>query len=255
MRLQFSAALLFLFGVASGQSLVKTQAHLSVQRLAEKTNSRFYAARTLKTAALSTDPCSMIVPCVQRPLPVTLLSFTGERQNDTSVMLLWQTSEEVNNDYFQIERTLNPSIGFQIVGSVKGAGSSKSVVKYQTTDPNDNSGYTYYRLKQVDFNGSYEYSSIIAVKGSKIPFSIAAFPNPSQAKTLLFKVNGLKASEQLQIAIYDLAGNAVYHNDNQMATPDQQNLNLGLPSLLPGKYSIKVQSKQDQAVDSFVVVP
>lgn len=255
MRLLLSVALLLMVGSAGGQSLVKTQAHLTVQRLAEKTNSRFYAARTLKTAALSTDPCSMIVPCVQRPLPVTLLSFSGERQDDTSVTLLWQTSQEVNNDYFQIERTLNPSVGFQIVGSVKGAGSSKSAVKYQTTDPNDNSGYTYYRLKQVDFDGSYEYSSILAVKGSKIPFSVAAFPNPSQAKTLLFKVNGLKATEQLQIAIYDLAGNAVYQNDNQMASPDQQNLKLGLPDLSPGKYSIKIKSRQDLAVDSFVLVP
>ncbi|MBE9463282.1 T9SS type A sorting domain-containing protein [Dyadobacter subterraneus] len=255
MRFLFFLSLLFLAGAARGQSLGKTKAHLTVQRLAEKTNSSFYAARTLKTTALSTDPCAMIVPCTQKPLPVTLISFTGERLNESSVLLLWQTSEEVNNDYFQIERTLNPSIGFQTVGVVKGAGSSKSAVKYQTTDPNDNSDYTYYRLKQVDFDGSYQYSSIVAVKGSKMPFDVAAFPNPSQAKTLLFRVRGLKATEQLKIAVYDLAGNTVYQNDNKKASPDQQNLNLGLQSLSPGKYSIKVQSSKELATDSFVIVP
>lgn len=183
----------------------------------------------------------MINPCVQKPLPVTLLSFSAERKDEANVTLLWQTSEEVNNDYFQVERTVNSSAGFQIVGSVKGTDSSKSTVKYQITDVNKNSGYTYYRLKQVDLNGTYEYSSIVAVKGSKMPFSVAAFPNPSQAKTLLFKVGGLKAPEQLQIVIYDLSGKAIYQNDNQTASSDEQNLNLNLPGLSPGKYSIKVE--------------
>ena len=255
MRLLFCLALFLAASVAGAQSLPKTQAHLTVRRLVERTTSRSFANRTLRKAVLSTDPCSMIVPCVKTPLPVTLISFTAERTDEANVTLFWQTSEEVNNDYFQIEKTVNPSVGFQIVGQVKGAGSSKSTVKYQTTDLNDNSGYTYYRLKQVDLDGSYEYSSIVAVKGSNSIFSVTAFPNPSQAKTLQFKVSGLKSSEQLELIIYDLAGNTVYQNNNQTASPDQQHLNIGLPSLSPGKYSIKVQGKQNLAVDSFVVVP
>ena len=255
MRLLICLAVISIASVARGQSLPQTQAHRTVQSLMERTTSRFLASRTLKTAVLNTDPCAMILPCIQKPLPVTLLSFTAERKDNASVTILWQTSEEVNNDYFLIERTANPSAGFQTVGELKGAGSSKSTVKYQTTDPNDNSGYTYYRLKQVDFDGSYEYSSIVAVKGANLAFSITAYPNPSQAKSLTFKIGGLKASEQLKIAVYDLSGNTIYQNDHQTATADQQNLNLVLPGLSPGRYSIKVQSTQQQAVGSFVVVP
>ncbi|MCF0056356.1 T9SS type A sorting domain-containing protein [Dyadobacter sp. CY356] len=255
MSFKICLALFLLAGVASGQSLPKSRAQQTAENLVERTTAGFFAINTLKTPLLSTDPCSMIVPCVQKPLPVTLLSFSVERIDDTHVMLLWQTSEEVNNDYFQIERTVNPIAGFQVVGKIKGAASSKSTVKYQTIDPNDNSEYTYYRLKQVDLDGTFEYSSIVAVKGTMVPFSIAAFPNPGQVKTILFKVNGMKAPEQLEITIYDLSGKVVYHNGSQVASADQQYLNLRLPNLSPGKYTIKVQSKQDLGVSSFVVVP
>jgi hypothetical protein len=234
--------------------LRKSQVQLTAKDLVFKTQAGYLTARTSQAAAI-TDPCANLILCDPKALPVKLLNFSGARSDDANVVLFWETTQEVNNDYFQIERTLNPGWGFQPVGTVQGAGSSASTVKYQTKDPNDHSGYTYYRLKQVDFDGSFEYSSIIGIKGASVPLSVTAFPNPGQSKEVVFKVNGQKLEEDLEVVIYDVRGKTVYHDDNHPFSPEKPNIRLPLPDLPVGKYSIKIKSKREQTNSSFVVTP
>lgn len=234
--------------------LPKSQVQLAAADLVFKTKAGYLTARTSQAAAIA-DPCVHLILCDPKPLPVKLLNFSGARSDDANIILYWETTQEVNNDYFQIERTGNPSWGFQSVGTVKGAGSSASTVKYQTKDPNDNAGYTYYRLKQVDFDGTFTYSSIIGIKGALVPFSVTAFPNPGPSKEVVFKVNGLKEDEDLQVFIYDVRGRNVYQEDNHPFSPEEPNVKFNLPGLSAGKYSIKIKSKHDQTIGSFVVIP
>ena len=94
-------------------------------------------------------------------LPIVLTEFTAELI-DADVILNWITASEVNNDYFTIERSMDGSI-WNAIGQVNGAGSSSTVNHYDFTDKDAPGMVLYYRLKQTDFNGNYEYSPIRVV--------------------------------------------------------------------------------------------
>jgi Secretion system C-terminal sorting domain/Beta-propeller repeat len=94
-------------------------------------------------------------------LPITLLSFAGESKGDYN-LLQWQTSTEINNDFFTIEKSKD-AITWEIVETLSGAGNSNTTLSYSMADDNPYS-FTYYRLKQTDYDGQSEYSSTIAIK-------------------------------------------------------------------------------------------
>ncbi|MEQ9289314.1 MAG: T9SS type A sorting domain-containing protein [Cyclobacteriaceae bacterium] len=112
-------------------------------------------------------------------LPVTWLSFSGKRE-PAGVGLLWQTATEINNDYFDVERS-EDGVAFEVLGARKGAGNTNSVQSYNFLDTKA-SAFThyYYRIKQVDFDGQYSYSSTISV----LPISSSKrwniYPNPAE---------------------------------------------------------------------------
>ncbi len=101
-------------------------------------------------------------------LPVELISFTAELE-EKSTILNWATASEINNDYFEVERSLDKE-NFETFAKVEGAGNSNIVLNYSAADNSLSDGVVYYRLKQTDFDGAFEYSSIIAVtrNGEKI---------------------------------------------------------------------------------------
>ena len=103
---------------------------------------------------------------VSAPLPVELLSFEGElRQNE--VTLSWETAWEEGNSHFVVQRSAISVNDFEDVGLVAGNGTSDRQLHYQWTDrdlPSHSNGSVFYRLKQVDFNGNYEYSEIVSIR-------------------------------------------------------------------------------------------
>lgn len=108
-------------------------------------------------------------------LPIELLSFNTTCL-DGKTELNWITSSEINNDYFVIENSTD-GINFGEVITKKGAGNSQINISYSVTDDNKYSGTAYYRLKQVDFDGAFSYSSIIAatcISDTKVNI----YPNP-----------------------------------------------------------------------------
>lgn len=95
------------------------------------------------------------------PLPIELVSFTGE-VNGSSNILNWITATEINNDYFTIERS-EDAINFNNIGTVDGAGNSFIYKQYSLLDKKPYSTITYYRLNQIDFDGKTKTFDIIAV--------------------------------------------------------------------------------------------
>lgn len=118
------------------------------------------------------------------PLPVTLVSFTGELNDDRQVELNWQTAGEVDNNYFVVQRSRDGS-NFDDLDFVAGNGDTDALVDYSFMDDQvpDMAGNLFYRLKQVDFSGSFEYSPIISVAVDRAPQMKTAswkfFPNPT----------------------------------------------------------------------------
>jgi hypothetical protein len=108
-------------------------------------------------------------------LPIELLSFTAHRANNASV-LEWITSAEVNNNYFEIQRS-DRNKEFASIGKVEALGNSISPVTYRFLDKSPYPGINYYRLKQVDIDGQFTYSPIRSVNfNDQVEFSL--YPNP-----------------------------------------------------------------------------
>ena len=98
-------------------------------------------------------------------LPIELLYFVGERTTCGENVLLWETATETNNDKFIVEHSLD-AINFTVIGEKQGSGNSMTNKKYSLTDANPSPELNYYRLKQVDFNGEFNYSSITSIDNS-----------------------------------------------------------------------------------------
>ncbi len=119
------------------------------------------------------------------PLPIELLSFTAE-PNGNVVDLDWSTASEISNDYFTIERS-EDGISFEAIATVGGAGNSTSILYYTTVDYAPLDGISYYRLKQTDYDGKFEYSEIRSVNFNAISNggkpSIIISPNPAKGSS------------------------------------------------------------------------
>lgn len=97
------------------------------------------------------------------PLPVELMVFKGHRLNLDQVQLNWSTASELNNLGFEIERRLQYEGDFEIVGFVSGMGTTSSTHQYEFIDQNGFNELAYYRLKQVDYNGEFDYSRELVI--------------------------------------------------------------------------------------------
>lgn len=121
------------------------------------------------------------------PLPIELVDFRGKYINNQSV-LSWVTASEKDNDYFILERS-EDAREFTQIGKIDGAGNSNSFLNYQFIDIKPINKVAYYRLKQVDFDGQYSYSQVIALRSNqKLNTEIKAYPNPSNGNFLITNI-------------------------------------------------------------------
>ncbi|MEM1326680.1 MAG: choice-of-anchor Q domain-containing protein [Bacteroidota bacterium] len=118
-------------------------------------------------------------------LPVELLRFTAEKvQNRT--LLKWSTASELNNSGFEIERTSDPNSRWTNIGFAKGAGTTLEQQDYKFYDEQPLSGENYYRLKQMNNDGSFEYSNIEVVDfGKSFADKVKLYPNPTDGQLTL----------------------------------------------------------------------
>ena len=114
------------------------------------------------------------------PVPVDLISFTGKLVG-SDVQLNWATASELNNDRFEVERRFEGETEFTTIGEVDGNGNSQEVLNYQFLDNNNNwpTEVAYYRLRQVDFDGAFEHTQIVAI-AKEGTFDARVYPNPTK---------------------------------------------------------------------------
>ncbi|MBS1686671.1 MAG: T9SS type A sorting domain-containing protein [Bacteroidetes bacterium] len=150
-------------------------------------------------------------------LPVKLEYFTAEKKDERSATVRWATASEINNDHFEVERSADAQEWTKI-GTVKGAGNSNDHLDYSLDDNDPLPGINYYRLKQVDYDGQYEYSDIAEVEfsgeeGMHSATVMTIYPNPLPAgKPLHIALAG--PSDQIKtVLIHTALGQQVYRND------------------------------------------
>ncbi len=171
------------------------------------------------------------------PLPVELVYFTATVQNGI-VNLQWLTASEENNKAFEVERSADGKT-FEHIGTVKGNGNSSQPIRYSYADKNPLDGTVYYRLKQLDFDGEFAYSKVIAVSalGIAADMQLQVYPNPF-ANDLNITITAHK-NGNASLQLLDMQGKTI-HTGNVELHPGLNELTLPLRFVKKGLYILKL---------------
>jgi len=169
------------------------------------------------------------------PTPVVLSSFNAERGGKNAVNVTWKTEQEINSSRYEIQRSVN-NIDFTTIGVVNTKNSNTSIAQYYSfTDySNTFSESSYYRLKMIDLDNSFEYSPVKAVKGTGFKSEISVFPIPAHSNQTITISN---LNEPSDIRIFDYSGRLI----QQLSSTDNS---VQIHDLQKGNYFVNVTGKQ-----------
>lgn len=175
------------------------------------------------------------------PLPVELTSFSAN-YSDGVVKLKWVTATETNNYGFEVERKTDNS-NYESIGFVQGGGSSTNRLTYNFVDNNLLSNKYYYRLKQVDFDGSVEYSNEVQVDIDGLnDFKLYQnYPNPFNPSTNIKYT--IPKNSFVKITLHDILGNEIRTLVNQNVQPGTYQVTLDGSGLASGMYFVRLSAE------------
>jgi hypothetical protein len=149
-------------------------------------------------------------------LPVKFASFTATRSN-MEVLLKWQTAEEINASRFIVEHSTDGR-NFTPIGVVAATGNSDYLISYYYTDKAPVIGINYYRLKEVDLDGKFEYSDVRQVSFTGGALSLSVVGNPFRS-SLQFRVSS-PTNEKATIQLSDINGKTLLQKPVELQTGD-----------------------------------
>lgn len=142
-------------------------------------------------------------------LPVELLSFDAI-QNGEQVDLAWITGSEFNNDKYLVQRSADGQL-FDNITEVTGMGNTTETTHYDAVDTDPLPGLSYYRLKQVDFDGAFAYSELVAVQYTVVPSGgLAIWPNPVVSSTMNVSLPDLESNQSVNLELRSSTGESLY---------------------------------------------
>jgi hypothetical protein len=193
-----------------------------------------------------------ILFCVSSPLPVKLLAFTVKGEGSVT-QLKWTTTEEINAARFDIQRS-DDAKDWLTIGEKEAAGESKALLDYNFTDTQP-LPLNYYRLKMIDKDSKFAYSSIKSVKINPVASHLRIYPNP--VSDVLFLKDDAGAYLDLrnikEVAIFNATGNVVYKSDAaSIAMLASEGIPVG--KLLNGIYAVNVTKADGTATAHRIVV-
>lgn len=169
-------------------------------------------------------------------LGVTFKDFSAIGSEDGNI-IKWETSTEVNNDYFILQRSVD-GIEFDAIATIEGQGTKFSPTSYQFMDDLRSNQILYYRLKQVDFNGTNSWSEVLSIHRTHFE-KIIVFPNPVQSLLTI----SLNHKENLQVKIETVEG--VLVSEHEMNGSGEESLSIPTDQLRSGIYYIKVEGQEE----------
>lgn len=163
---------------------------------------------------------------VANALPITLESFTGYAENARHY-LEWVTSSEINNDYFELQRSID-GLNYEVLTTVEGAGTTSDRQSYSYIDSSPVFGKNYYRLVQIDIDGQrYDEGDIILLEKSsqldKLDYKL--YPNPTDRFNINLEIGSPDTDRDIIVSLYDLQGRRYY---KEVHSADQLNRQLSI---------------------------
>ncbi|NNJ56026.1 MAG: hypothetical protein HKP14_07830, partial [Bacteroidia bacterium] len=187
---------------------------------------------------------------VPTPVPIELLCYKG-KLIDGKAVLTWQTASELNNDYFEIERS-NNAIDFKSIARIPGKLNSMEIAEYSYTDEEEIKFSAYYRLKQVDVDGTTTFFGPILIQGPKAKSDLIVNPNPS---TGIISVSPHFDMQDFNILVLDECGTILLNKEynameyNQIIELDLNDYGKGLYYIIAGNEAIGFKNQTLILVD------
>jgi hypothetical protein len=179
---------------------------------------------TTSAAVSSFSPFTLASTNSENPLPVELEWFRASVTPETTVLLEWRTVSELNNEAFEVERSKD-GFDFTSLARISGAGTTSQATNYTLLDEQPLAGRSYYRLRQIDFDGTVAYSKLVSVSRGEDPFTV--YPNPAGRHWVTFnrKVNAV-----------------VINNLNQVVGSYMEAEGFDATTLAPGMYIVRTHT-------------
>lgn len=177
-----------------------------------------------------TEGGGVLPPSYSTTLPIELLSFTAQIEGD-QILISWASATETNNDFYTIERSTD-GINWEIIGEAAGAGTSKEQIDYMYHDSNPIPGISYYKLKQTDYDGQFEYFNP-AVVLYEPEYLFKVYPNPA---TDILQISTSTDLTEATIQIKDANGQVV----NVASDASSHQANVYISTLQRGVYILEL---------------
>ncbi len=181
-------------------------------------------------------------------LPLRWLDFSATAGGEYISNLDWTTADEINNSHFEIQRASDQSSAFRTIGRVEADTEVRSVHAYSFIDRNALAGKNYYRLKQVDLDGRFQYSPLRTVSFTSRGFEVSVWPNPVQQELM---VSIHEANAGGQISIIDFAGRQVLQQGFEY---NSGTITIPVDHLNAGMYSLMVTSGENRHIEKIVII-
>jgi len=174
-------------------------------------------------------------------IPVELTSFTASVNSEGDVILKWSTATEVNNQLFEIERK-SVNGRYTTIGSLDGYGTTTEPQEYSYVDNTVGTGTYFYRLKQIDFGGQYEYSNEIEVEvNGLLTFTLKQnYPNPFNPSTKI--KYSVPENGNVKLSVYNLVGEEVIVLVNKRVNAGFYEVTFNADNLPSGTYFYRLQA-------------
>jgi hypothetical protein len=201
---------------------------------------------TIVGPATATSAYNGFLPILEAPiipLPVKYLGFSAVRKN-TDVLVQWATSQEIGADFYEVERSEDGS-NWKAISKIQAAGTTNSISNYTYTDKNISARTVYYRIKQVDLNGRFEYSAIRAVKADSNNNVVKATTAHGNIVLQFSK----QATGQVEVRLVSFNGQVV--SRQLLNRPVGQ---LVIPAKVKGNYILTISDQQDIQVNTQILL-
>jgi hypothetical protein len=184
------------------------------------------------------------------PLPIELVSFNANCEDNNTVAINWTTASEHNSDHYTVEKSRDGNTWNELK-TIPAAGNSTQLLNYSVVDASDINGTVYYRLTQVDLDGASKVYDIVSTNcSSEKELTLLAYPNPSNGQFSLKIVNALGGKYEL--AITDIQGKAIERQPLQLETGTTV-VKLNPVGLQPGVYLLQFMQDVNKLQQKLII--